>query len=462
MLNKSLITDVLTAAVATGGDFAEIFVEEKDNSSIVLIGGKVEKCVSGKDFGVGIRIFNGLTSVYAYTNNASRDNLIKVAKEAAMAIKGSHVCQVLDFTEKKIVSGHPIRIMPNTVSGQRKVEFLKSGYHAMREYDPSISQAEASYADGIQRVLIANTEGVYVEDTRVRSRIRLNAVASKGAEMQTGTHSPGAHVGFELLEDMDIKSLARDAARMAKTMVSAGYAKGGKMPLIIGNHFGGVLFHEACGHGLEATSVAKKASVFTDKIGEKVASDIVTAIDDGTIPGAWGSINVDDEGEKTRKNVLIENGILKGYMIDKLNGRRMKKDSTGSGRRESYRYAPTSRMTNTYIAAGHSTVEEIINNTEYGLYAKHLGGGSVNTATGDFNFAVVEGYMIKNGKIEAPVRGAAIIGNGPKILPLIDMVGNDLDHGQGVCGSVSGKIPANVGQPTIRISEITVGGRDGE
>ncbi len=462
MLSKTLVTDVLTAAVSTGGDFAEIFVEERDNGHITLVGGKVEKSLSGKDFGIGIRIFNDLTSVYAYTNNASRENLIKVAKEAALAIKGSHVCQVLDLREEKVITSHPIRLMPNTVSKLRKVEFMKRGYDAMIGYDPMITQGKVTYLEGVQHVLIANTEGIFVEDTRVRSRIALQAIASKGTEMQTGGHSPGAHVGFELLEDMDIVGIARDGARMAKTMVEAGYAPSGKMPVVIGNHFGGVLFHEACGHGLEATSVAKKTSVFTDKIGEQVASHIVTAIDDGTIPNAWGSMNIDDEGAKMRKNVLIENGILKGYLIDKLNSRSMKMPSTGSGRRESYRFAPTSRMTNTYIATGDSTTEEIIANTEYGLYAKHLGGGSVNTATGDFNFSVREGYMIEKGKIVKPVRGATIIGNGPKILKKIDMVGDNLDHGQGMCGSLSGSIPTNVGQPTIRVSEITVGGRDGE
>lgn len=462
MLSKALITDVLTAAVTTGGDFAELFIEERDNGHMTLVGGKIEQSLSGKDFGVGIRIFNDLASVYAYTNNASRENLMKVAREAALAINNSHVCQVLDLREDKVITSHPIRLMPDAVPKLRKVEFMRQGYDAMINYDAMITQGKVTYLEGTQHVLIANTEGVCIEDTRVRSRIVFQAIATKGTEMQTGVHSPGAHVGCELLEDMDIDYIARDSARMAKTMVEAGYAPSGKMPVIIGNHFGGVLFHEACGHGLEATSVAKKTSVFTDKIGEQVASPLVTAIDDGTIPNAWGSMNIDDEGASMQKNVLIEKGILKGYMIDKLNARRMNMSPTGSGRRQSYRFAPTSRMTNTYIAKGHSTTEAIIADTAYGLYAKHLGGGSVNTATGDFNFAVREGYMIKNGKIIKPVRGATIIGNGPEILKKIDRVGKDLDHGQGVCGSISGSIPTNVGQPTIRVSDITVGGRDGK
>jgi len=232
------------------------------------------------------------------------------------------------------------------------------------------------------------------------------------------------------------------------------------MVVAIDNGFGGVIFHEACGHSLEATSVAKGNSEFAGKLGQKIASDKVTAIDDGTLPNEWGSLNIDDEGNPTRKNVLIEKGILKGYMIDKLNGRRMNMEPTGSSRRQSYKYAPTSRMTNTYIAPGDDENEEIIKSIDYGLYAKKMGGGSVNPVTGEFNFAVLEGYMVKNGKIDTPVRGATLIGKGSEILKKIDMVGKELDLAAGMCGSVSGSVPTNVGQPLIRVSEITVGGRE--
>jgi TldD protein len=233
----------------------------------------------------------------------------------------------------------------------------------------------------------------------------------------------------------------------------------GKMPVIIDNGFGGVIFHEACGHGLEATSVAKGTSVYTGKLGEKIASDVVTAIDDGTIPNGWGSFNINDEGEKPQRNVLFENGVLKNYMIDKLGSIRMGMAQTGAGRRQSYQFAPTSRMTNTYIAPGKSSNEEIFKNTEYGLYAKKMGGGSVNPATGDFNFAVLEGYLVENGEITTPVRGATLIGTGLEVIQQIDMVGKELEYGQGMCGSSSGSIPAWVGQPMIRVKEITVGGR---
>ena len=317
------------------------------------------------------------------------------------------------------------------------------------------------YRDEEQKVLIANSEGLYIEDQRIRSSLLIEAVASGDTEVQTGAHEPGAQKGFEFYEDIDIKHYAKDAARIAVTLLNADQCPRGKFPVILDNGFGGVIFHEACGHGLEASFVAKGNSVFANRIGEKVAPHFVTYIDDGTISNGWGSSNIDDEGEKTRKNILIENGILKGYLIDKLNGRRMGMSTTGSSRRASYKFAPTSRMTNTYLAPGQSTPEEIIANTEFGLYAKQMGGGSVNAATGDYNFAVAEAYIVRNGKIAEPVRGATLIGNGPSTLKRIDMIGNNLDLGQGMCGASSGFIPVNVGQPMIRVSELIVGGRKG-
>ncbi|EOD01566.1 TldD/PmbA family protein [Caldisalinibacter kiritimatiensis] len=462
MLSKALIEDVLNEALSTGGDFAEVFVEDKLNTGLLMIGGKIESTMSGRDFGVGIRIFKGTNSVYAYTNKATRDNLLDVARKAAAAINGERKDIVINLMKNDIVNNHKIVIPVGNVEKLKKVDLMRRAYNVAKNYDDVISQVTVRYGDSEQNVLIANTEGVFVEDKRVRTRTMIQTIASKDGEMQSGFYGPGAHMGFEFYDKINIEEYAKEAARIAKTMIDAEYCPSGKMPVIIDNGFGGVIFHEACGHGLEATSVAKGTSVFAGKIGEKVASELVTAIDDGTIPNEWGSQNIDDEGTPTRKNVLIENGILKGYMIDKLNGRRMGMDSTGSARRQSYKYAPTSRMTNTYIANGESTKEEIIANTEYGLYAKYMGGGSVNPATGEFNFSVMEGYIVRNGKIEKPVRGATLIGKGLEVLKKIDMVGNNLDLGQGMCGSVSGTVAANVGQPTIRVSSMTVGGRKGE
>ena len=462
MLSKALLEDIINTAMSTGGTFAEVFVEDRYNTSLYLIGGKIEDGMTGRDFGVGIRIFNGFNSIYVYTNNTERENLLKVAKQGAMAIDKAKKDIIMDLTRKDITNLHPIKIMPYTVDNTKKVDLMKKAYHAAKNYDDSISQVSVSYGDYEQNVLIANSEGLLVEDTRVRTRTGISSVASKDGEMQTGFFGPGAHMGFEYYDTFNIEDYAKEASRIAKTMVNAKHCNSGKMPVVIDNGFGGVIFHEACGHGLEATSVAKGLSTFTGEMGQQIASKLVTAVDDGTLPNDWGSANVDDEGTKTRKNVLIENGILKGYLVDKLNGLKMGMEPTGSSRRQSYKLAPTSRMTNTYIGNGESKKEDIIANTENGLYAKYMGGGSVNPTTGEFNFAVTEGYMIKNGKICEPVRGATLIGNGAEVLNKIDMVGDNLCYGQGMCGSVSGSIPTNVGQPTLRVSSITVGGRKGD
>lgn len=462
MLSEVLIKDVLDEAMSLGADFAEIYVEQTESQSIDMIGGKVDKANRGQDYGVGIRLFQGTNSVYGYTNDSSRENLLKTAREIASALVGEVITKPINLTRHNIVNQHIIQTDLNDVPASRRVDKMRQVSEAIKNYHESISQSAVGLSEKKQHVLIANTEGTLVEDTRVYTRLFVRAVASNGQEMQTGSHGPGAHQGFEFIENLDLNFYANDAARQAVTMLNADLCPSGKMPVVIDNGFGGVIFHEACGHGLEASSVSKGLSVFSNKLGEQIANPMVTAIDDGTIPNAWGSLNVDDEGTPTQRKVLIENGILKSYMIDKLNGRRMNMASTGSGRRQNYRFAPTSRMTNTFIAEGPNTREEIIANTEYGLYAKSMGGGSVNPATGDFNFAVNEGYIIRNGKIAEPVRGATLIGNGPAILHQIDMVGENLDRAQGMCGAASGSIPTDVGQPALRVKEMTVGGAKGE
>jgi TldD protein len=462
VLSRRLIENTLTAALSTGGDFAEIFVEDRTNNGIVMIGGKVESTMSGRDYGVGIRIFKGFNSVYAYTNKSDEDTLIETAKKAAQAVEGNIIDLTINLTKSDVKNINIIQIDPSKVEKTKKVQVMKKAYDIAFNYDELITQVSINYTDYIQNIMVANSEGLWKEDTRVRSRLGISSVASKDGEMQSGFFAPGASKGYEFFENLDIDYYAKEASRIAVTMVKAKYSPSGRMPVIIDNGFGGVIFHEACGHGLEATSVAKGLSVFAGKIGQQIASPLVTAIDDGSIPNEWGSFSIDDEGTQSQRNVLIENGKLKGYMIDKLNARRMNMDITGSSRRQSYRFPPTSRMSNTFIDNGSSTPEEIIANTEKGLYAKHMGGGSVNPATGEFNFAVMEGYIIEKGKIKEPVRGATLIGKGTEVLNKIDMVGNNLLQSQGMCGSVSGSIPANVGQPMIRVSELTVGGREGE
>ena len=459
MLSKNIVSQVLAKCLITGGDFAEIFEDDSINNSISLVDGKVQDAIGGRSYGIGIRIFKGLKSVYAYTNNNSLNSLLETAYRAALALGDVKEEKSIMLSEKKIETIHPILYYPGDVQYERKISILKSAYNGAKNYNSDISQVISSYSDKEQSILIANTDGLYVEDKRIRTRLGVSAVASKENENQTGFQGPGRHMGIEMFETIDAEATGIEAARIAHTMLHAKNCPAGNMTVAIDNGFGGVIFHEACGHALEATAVAKGNSVFAGKLGQKIASSKVTAIDDGTIPNAWGSLNIDDEGNKTQKNVLIENGILKGYMIDKLNGRRMNMEPTGSSRRQSYKYQPTSRMTNTYIAAGTDKPEDIIKSIDNGLYAKKLGGGSVNPVTGEFNFSVQEGYLVKNGVIQEPVRGASLIGKGSDVLMEIDMVGDNLELAQGVCGSSSGSIPTNVGQPMIRVKNITVGGR---
>ena len=465
MLDKQLVYDVLTAALSTGGDLAEIFLENTVKDTIEMINGQVEKANDGINHGLGLRVIYGQSAVYAYTNSTGRDSLIKLAKESAQAVKagikdpGSVKSVITLDRQEHLIYSDNVVIDPKKAGKKAIVEGLRAASQASYCFDPLVTQTSGTYAYVDQSVLVANSNGVWAEDRRVRTRAAISAVASEGNEKQTGFYGPGAKGGYEFFESLDMPALGRMVAETAVTMIKADFCPGGRMPVVIDNGFGGVIFHEACAHSLEATSVAKGASTFCGKLGEKIAEPCVSAVDDGTIPGEWGSINVDDEGTPSRRNVLIENGILKAYLVDYLNGLKMGAPSTASARRESYHFAPTSRMTNTYILPGSDKPEDIISDTEYGLYAKLMGGGSVDPASGQFNFAVREGYMIRNGKIAEPVRGATLIGKGHEVLLSIDRVADNFKAEQGMCGSMSGSVPTNVGQPMIRVKEITVGGR---
>lgn len=461
MIKKSVAENIIYAALETGGDFAEIFIEDKRNSTIGMIGGVVERAQAGRDYGVGIRILKGEYSVYAFTSDDSESNLLKVAREAAQAIRSNPIDLTLNLQNPVVKNKHHIILSPNSVSKGQKVDWLRRAHEAASSFDPVIVQTTMTFIDTIKDICIVNSEGLFVEDRRAYNRMGINVIAESGNDREAAGFGPGSFGGLEYMEQLDIEGVAREAARSAKTILFADHAPSGNFPVVIDNEFGGVIFHEACGHGLESHAVARKASVFADKLGEYVASPLVTAYDDGTIPNAWGSLNIDDEGMDTQKNLLIENGILKGYLIDKLGSRKMNMAPTGSGRRESYKYAPTSRMNNTFIAPGKSTPEEIIANTELGVFAKYMEGGSVNPTTSDYNFSVSEGYMIRNGKLAEPIKGAAIIGKGIDTLKKIDMVGNNLGLGIGMCGASSGTVPVTVGQPMIRVSELTIGGRGG-
>ncbi len=459
MITRELCQRVLQRAMATGGDYAEIYAENTLNHSIHMIDRRVENIHDSVVAGAAVRVYKGLRSVMATTIDMTETGLLRCAEKAADALGEGN--SPMDIVLRECLFGdiHPIRIVPATVSNGHKIAILKEGYFAAKDYDPAISQVDATLLDVDHNILIANTEGLYTRDRQIRTRMNMMAVAEKNGQTQTATFNPGRRMGLEMFQLIPPKSIGEKAAKQALTMVSAGYCPPGVMPVAIDNGFGGVIFHEACGHSLEATAVAYGRSQFAGKLGQQIANVKVTAIDDGTIANAWGSINIDDEGTPARKNVLIENGILKSYMIDKFNGRRMGMESTGNARRQSFGHVPTSRMTNTYIAPGTDRNEDIIASMEYGLYAKEMGGGSVNPVTGEFNFVVNEGYLVRNGKICEPVRGASLVGKGSEVIRNIDMVGTDLDMGQGMCGSSSGSIPTNVGQALIRVSSITVGGR---
>ncbi|MBR1586461.1 MAG: TldD/PmbA family protein [Clostridia bacterium] len=459
MLKQDVAQAVIAEALKTGGDFAEIFLEDRLNHNLSMLSGKIESVNSRRLHGAGVRVFNGFQGVYVYTNDTSREGLLSCARRAASAIQAQGTCEIKPLMWRQTPSIHVIREMPDQVKAAKKAEKMKIAGAVLKEYD-EIAQASVGYLDSVQRVWIANSEGLFTSDTRVYTRFMVSAIASNGTENQTGSDNPGAMQGFEIFDArIDPEAVAREAARQAKLMLHAPVCPSGVMPVVIDNGFGGVIFHEACGHSLEATAVAVGNSEFCGKLGQKIAADCVTAIDDGTMPNEWGSLNIDDEGTPTTRLVLIENGILKNYMIDKLNARRMQMPITGSGRRQGYMYAPTSRMRNTFIAAGQDDNDEMIATMGDGLYAAKLGGGSVEPTTGKFNFAVREGYLVKDGKIAHPVRGASLIGRGSEILLKIDRVGKDMQMGQGMCGSLSGSIPTNVGQPMIRVSQLTVGGR---
>ena len=459
MIAKEICQRVLQAAAATGADYAELFVEHTNSHSISMLDSKVNNITDSVIAGAAVRVYKGLRAVMATTVDTTEAGLIRCARQAADALGEGKAELDIRLNERLFGDAHPIKVVSSGVSNAEKIAVLKEGYFAARDYHDSIKQVTGTLLDVDHNILIANTEGTYAQDRQIRTRIAISAVAEMDGEAQTGFFGPGRRAGMEMFDEIDPKEVGLHAAKQAVVMAGAGYCPAGVMPVAIGNGFGGVIFHEACGHSLEASAVAYGQSQFVGKLGQKIANEKVTAIDDATIPNAWGSINIDDEGTPAQRKVLIEKGVLKSYMIDKFNGRRMGMPSTGSSRRQSYSYTPTSRMSNTYIAEGTDNNDEIIASMEYGLYAKEMGGGSVNPTTGEFNFAVNEGYLVRSGKICEPVRGASLVGKGSDIIMDIDMVGTGLDLGTGMCGSSSGSIPTTVGQPLIRVSHITVGGR---
>lgn len=461
MLNEASTRRVLEEALKTGGDYSELFMQDSDFNTIDMVDGKVENAAYERKVGAGVRVLSGTRCAYAYTADTSEEAILKAASAAAAAIKAVPEGGTRAFELRR---GEPVYVRHfSEVSNSERISVLREASDAAKAYSDEITQVTGTILDVDHRIAVANSSGVWAEDRRPRTRLFVTAVAMEGSTAQTGRRSLGQGRGFELYGMYDIKELGRKAAKTAVTMLHAPECPAGAVPVVIESGFGGVILHEACVHSLEATSVGRGNSEFCGKLGMKIASDIVTAVDDGTIPGAWGSIGYDDEGTKSQRNVLIENGILKTYLVDLLGSRRMNGHPlTGSSRRQDYTFAPTSRMTNTFFAEGKDDPEEMIRTMGEGLFATQMGGGSVNPLTGEFNFNVAEGYWVKDGRIVTPVRGATIIGKGSEVLLKIDRIGREIVLEPGMCGSMSGSIPTNVGQPRIRVSEMTVGGKGGK
>jgi TldD protein len=469
MLNPDTATHVLGAARAGGADFAELYAERWRRRLLRTIDGHVEEATSGIQHGVGLRLFFGHDVVYAYTNDLSDASLGELVA-SLVRLRGSGAPAGAASPDVRGAGGLDLRrpgaggLDPHAPEVAFEAHPKAWRLERLRELDagaridPAIHQVQARLLEWEQDVTVVNSEGTWVDDRRVRTRLVAQVIASDGAETQTGFHGPGLSVGLELFDRYPAADVGRRAAEQALVNLRAKKAPAGTMPVVIGNAFGGVIFHEALGHLLETTSVARNASALAGKLGERVASDVVTYVDDGTIAHAWGSSRFDDEAAPTERTVLIRDGILESYMVDRWGALKTGYRPTGSGRRQDYTYAPTSRMRNTFLEPGATPQAALFDGIELGLYAKVMGGGQVRPGSGEYNFAVNEGYLIRDGQVAEPVRGAMLVGKGPDTLRKVEAVAADLETAPGMCGSMSGSIPTEVGQPHVRVSEIVVGG----
>jgi TldD protein len=459
MLDPDLLHSTLRRALAHGGAFAEVFVEDRRSSSARLDDGRVEELVSGRERGAGLRVVSGDTTGFAHTADLSPDGLARAAEAAAGAARrGGGGVQVTALEARPVDRPHDVGVFPEQVDKTRKVELLARADAAARGEGSAISSVSASYTDARRRIQVANSDGLLASDDQVRTRFFVQCVATGDTGMQTGYEAPGRSVGFELFDEFSPEAVGRKAARRAVTLLDAVPAPSGKLPVVLKRGAGGVLFHEACGHGLEADLVRKDASVFAGRVGETVASPLVTLVDDGRYAREWGTFAIDDEGQPAQRNVLIDNGVLSDYMWDLVRARKEGRASSGNGRRQSYQHLPMVRMTNTFLLAGETDPDDIVRSVDHGIYCVQLGGGQVNTATGDFVFGVTEAYLIEKGEVTQPIRAAQLIGNGPEVLRSIEVVGNDFDTWAGTCGKSGQGVPVSSGQPTLLVREMTVGG----
>ena len=461
MIAADVVEKVLHEALRPGGDLAEVFIEDRRSTSATLDDGQVEEVASSQERGAGIRVLSGETTGFAYTADLSERGLMEAARAAsAVARRRDDYAQTVRPSGSRLASG-TVRRPSDQVPMADKVALLRQADDAARTADSSVAQVSASYGDARRRILVARSDGVFAEDDQVRTRLNVTCVVAGDTGMQTGFESLARTAGFEVFDERTAADVAGEAARRAVAKLAARPAPSGMFPVILAAGSGGILFHEACGHGLEADHIVKDASVYAHRRGELVASPLVTLVDDGTMPGEWGASAIDDEGWPAQRNVLIEHGVLTDYMWDLVRARKEGRSPAGNGRRQSYRDLPMVRMTNTFITTGAGDPDDIIASTPYGVYVAKLGGGQVNTATGDFVFGTVEAYLVEGGRITEPLRDANLVGNGPEILRRVDAVAGDFAMSPGTCGKDGQSVPVGCGQPTLRISGVTVGGTAG-
>ncbi len=458
LVEAPVLERVLHQALRRGGDFAEVFVEDRSSSSIFLDDRKVEELSSGRDRGAGIRVIAGDTTGFAHTADLSEAGLLSAAEAAATVARegGGGVREVA--LSRQASPRRQVATPPSTVPKSDKVDLLARADATVRSAGGAVVQVSAGYGDSRRRILVANSDGLLADDDRVRTRFFVTCVASGDGGMQTGSESLAYTLGFDMFEEHPVEEAAEKAAQRAIVKLRARPAPSGVLPVVLKRGSGGFLFHEACGHGLEADHILKDSSVYTGRVGQLVASPGVTLVDDGTFGPNWGTLAIDDEGRPTQRNVLIEDGVLTDYMWDYLRARKEGRASSGNGRRQSYEDLPMVRMTNTYLLAGEEDPDEILAQTPKGIYVAQLGGGQVNTATGDFVFGMTEAYLIENGRITEPLRNANLIGNGPDVLAKIDAIGNDFDMSPGTCGKDGQNVAVGCGQPTMRVTGVTIGG----
>lgn len=454
---------IIKKALSGSAGFSELYIEDSTTTSIIVEDDRIEKVLAGRDRGAGLRLITEEDKTYyAYTNDMSEAGLARLGEAVSSAVKGGGSSDGdISLIRKDVVKGFDIKIAPESVTLNDKIDFVNRGNAAARSVDKRIRQVKVVYGDAVKETAIINSLGEWVEETKSSVLFLAQVVAAEGDIIQTGYEPLGGLLGLEIFEDRSPEDIAELAAKRAVMMLGARKAPGGTMGVILSSEAGGTMIHEAVGHGLEADLAGEGLSVYKGKLGERVASELITVIDDGTLPNKRGSGFFDGEGSPTGRTVLVEDGILKTYMYDRLTAKKAGVSSTGNGRRESYRHRPIVRMTNTMIAPGKSSVEDVLSSLDKGLFVKRMGGGQVNTVNGDFVFEVTEGYMIENGEIGTPVRGATLTGNGPKVLMEIDMVADDLGFGIGTCGKDGQGVPVADAQPTLRIPEIVVGGEAG-